>query len=97
MSEKNNTCKWCGKKFHYCGSCDFDWILDMGYCSKNCAEHDKMVIKTKVSFTLLVKDLTEEQKVYLATIIDNYEKFSSAGLIDGIEQFVEQYKLDPNF
>jgi len=90
-------CKWCGKEVHYCSSCDFDWYMSMGYCSYECATHDTMILKTKISFDVLVNSLTNEQKVYLATIIDNYEVFSAAGLIDGICDFVEQYKLDPEF
>ena len=29
-------CKTCKKKFHYCGSCDYDNVSDYGYCSEKC-------------------------------------------------------------
>jgi hypothetical protein len=29
-------CKHCKREIHYCASCDFDDILDLGYCREDC-------------------------------------------------------------
>lgn len=29
-------CKYCGTESHYCGSCEFDLYMEIGYCDDDC-------------------------------------------------------------
>ena len=64
-------CKFCGKDFHACGSCDIQERWEWDYCSYGCADKQEQVIANTLAERL---HLTTEE------ILDIVHEFRDAGL-----------------
>jgi hypothetical protein len=74
-------CKICHKRYHYCSNCDYDQVLDQGYCSDYC--YDVAISRLKIKFVGKIVN----NKSY-SEIIDELLKITELYL-DEIKEFLE--------
>ena len=84
-------CKNCGRKFHYCTSCDHDPISDLGFCSDECFEASEEFIKNTADFILLVDSLNNKNLIFLYKILSQISEEYYGYFIDLI---MEKFKED---
>ena len=53
-------CKKCGEKFHYCGSCDYDYYGDNGYCSSGCFAKTEKYKEARELFLFLEENIESD-------------------------------------
>ena len=53
-------CKTCGEKFHYCTSCDYDELSEMGYCCQKCFYKDPKFIELRKDFEYVLDNTSEK-------------------------------------
>lgn len=62
-----STCKHCGGKYHYCGSCENETSCDNGYCSPKCLVESKEFKAAKENAQALYDSLSEKQRQQFET------------------------------
>lgn len=66
-------CKKCGKKYHYCGSCDSEDCKDYSYCSDGCYMSSEDYKLRTGHFDDFVATLSDKQKTLLGLLLLNWE------------------------
>lgn len=65
-------CKKCGKKFHYCSSCDPDIHHDLGYCDIKCYQSSDEYQRIYNNTFAFIQSLTPDQAKRFAVMMDDY-------------------------
>ena len=55
-------CKFCGKQFHYCTNCSYEFCTSMGYCSIECLEKSNQYKIAKELFDGFYNNLSVVQR-----------------------------------
>ncbi len=79
-------CKSCGRKSHYCSSCDYDEYMSEGYCDAECLIKSSFYEKEKGIFMALLDRMPEDSIRCLKEIEDNKHDLLSAHYIQWLEK-----------
>lgn len=83
------TCKKCGKKFHYCGSCDSELCMSNGYCSDKCFESGQELREIKELIYNFLDRLDNDS-------INLFEYFIKEEFVEYLEsyylKFIQEYR-----
>jgi hypothetical protein len=70
MAEKT-VCKKCGKKFHYCGSCDPDGYSEYGYCTDVCMTKSNEYVQELNKIAVFINSCSTDSLKLLHTVLDD--------------------------
>lgn len=82
-------CKYCGKKNHYCGGCDYDEYMSNGYCNKTCQQSDKPYKEWLSEANDLIKSFTYAQLRTIYEVLDN--EISELDFYNLIEDAIKEH------